>query len=278
MRAMIAGMLCAGCLLAAKPSAAAGPPASIAIESPAAVAPLAATGSPLALPSSTLYLVRDAKAAATRGGEGGNQPRLGAERARILLRSLTVPGWGQATLGRGRSAKVFGVAELGVWTTFAAFRVQEHLRRDSYEVTARLFAGIDLDGRDEEFRRIVGFYPSSEEYNRLVVRRDAANLYYDNPTLYAEYIAEHELQGKDAWAWASSESYDRYQEQRKLTRKAALRANAMLGLAIANRLLSAVHAARYAGAAPASPQSWNIECGPRESDPSVMALGVKVRF
>ena len=215
--------------------------------------------------------------ASAAGGEGA--PRLGAERARILLRSLTIPGWGQATLGRRTSAKVFGLVEAGVWTSFVAFRVQERLRRESYEVTAQIYAGIDLEGRDEEFRRIVGFFPSSDDYNRLVVRRDAANLYYDDPEAYAAYIAEHELKGADAWAWVSPESYDRYQEQRKLTRKAALRANAMLGLAIANRLLSAVHAARYAGAAPpAHTRSWNLEVGPRHGDLSAVGVGVRVRF
>jgi len=209
----------------------------------------------------------------------------GAERARILLRSLTIPGWGQATLGRHTSAKVFGLAETGIWASFVAFRIQEHFRRQSYEVTAQLFAGIDLDGRDEEYRRIVGIYPSSEDYNRLVVRRDAANvyayLYYDDPAAYArlvaEFIAENEIRGDDAWAWVSPESYDLYQEQRRLTRKAALRSNTMLGLAVANRLLSAVLAARHAGAAPPT-RSWNIECGPRPGDPSAVALGVKVRF
>src|SRR5206468_1992896 len=40
MRVMIGGLLCAGCLLAAKPSAAARPPESIAIEGPAVGAPL----------------------------------------------------------------------------------------------------------------------------------------------------------------------------------------------------------------------------------------------
>src|SRR5262245_13705862 len=40
---------------------------------------------------------------------------LGPERAQILLRSLTVPGWGQATLGLNGSAKVFMVLEAGIW-------------------------------------------------------------------------------------------------------------------------------------------------------------------
>lgn len=233
--------------------------------------PMPPTGSAFALQAPTQPQAVDPAAAAA------GVPTLGAERAQIILRSLTVPGWGQAQLGHRTAAMVFGLVEAGIWTSFVAFRVQQQMRVHTYENTAMVFAGVDLSGRDEEFRRIVGYYPSSDEYNRLVVRRDAANLYYDNPDAYWAYIAEHELKGEDAWAWASEESYLQYQEDRKLTSKAGLRANAMLGLAIANRLVSAVHAARYAGAPP-SPRSWNLEFGPRPDDLETMAVGVRVRF
>jgi len=100
---------------------------------------------------------------AVKGPAVGRAPLgLGAGRARILLRSLTVPGWGQATEGRRTSTKVFLLTEAGIWGSFVSFRVQEALRRHSYVTTARLFAGIDLGDRDEEFRRIVGVYPSSD--------------------------------------------------------------------------------------------------------------------
>jgi hypothetical protein len=211
---------------------------------------------------------------------------LNSDRARILLQSLTVPGWGQATLGHSTSAKVFGVVEAGIWSSFIAFRVQESMRRLSYENTAEIYAGIDLDGRNEEFRRVVGIYSSSDEYNRLVVYRDAANLYLSDPNnydidSYHAYIQKHSLKGDDTWAWDSFQSYLRYSEERKQTRRAALRANAMLGLAIANRLVSAIHAARYAGhTAPPKPhkQSWRIECGPTLEDPLAMRLGVRLQY
>jgi hypothetical protein len=205
-------------------------------------------------------------------------PGLGVERARILLQSLTVPGWGQASLGRRTSAKIFAVAEVGVWASFTSFRIQEQLRRLTYERTAQLFAGIDLRSRDEEFRRIVGQYPSSDEYNRLVVRRDAANLYYGDPAAYNQYIAEHQLSGADTWAWVDEESYRRYGDERKRSERAALRANTALALAIANRLVSAIHAARYAGGEAAAPRSWNLECVPAGGDPTAFQLGVRVRF
>jgi hypothetical protein len=199
-------------------------------------------------------------------------------RAAVLLRSLTLPGWGQATVGRRTSSAVFGVAEVGVWATYTAFRIQERMRRDNYERTARILAGIDLSQRDEEYRRIVGSFLSSDEYNQLVVYRDAANLYYDDPVLYQRYIDEHQLGGANAWAWPDVESLLRYRGQRKDAQRAALRANAALGAAIINRLLSAVHAARVS-AQPASSNAWRLEVEPTDAgDSAALRIGVRKSF
>src|SRR5262249_30940106 len=135
------------------------------------------------------------------------------------------------------------------------------------------------------FRRIVGIYPSSDEYNRLVVYRDAANLYLSDPSHYdtagyRAYIAAHSLSGADTWSWDSFQSFERYVEQRKQTRRATLRANAMLGLAMANRLVSAIHAARYAGHTTPAPRShsWRLDLGPTVSDPYAVRLGVSLQY
>src|SRR5262249_44878874 len=123
-----------------------------------------------------------APAAEPAKSEGGGLPgALSGDRARVMLQSLTVPGWGQQTLGQTRAARAFGLVETGIWVSFAAFQAQETMRRHTYEGTARLFAGIDLSGRDEEYRHVVGLYRSSADYNIYVVRRDAANLYYGDP-------------------------------------------------------------------------------------------------
>ncbi len=204
---------------------------------------------------------------------------LGAGRARILLRSLTVPGWGQATLGRHTSAAFFGLTEAAIWGTFTAFRIQVATREDSYLRTARLGAGIDLRSRDEEYRRIVGNYVSSEEYNRLVVARDAANLYYDDPVKYRAYIAEHSLSGAEAWSWDSPEAMARYQGQRKDAHRAAQRANTALAVAVANRIVSALHAARAASRPVEPARSWNLEVVPvAGQDPTAFQLRVLAKF
>jgi hypothetical protein len=217
---------------------------------------------------------------------------LGPARARILLRSLTIPGWGQATLGRKGSARVFMLAEAGVWGAFTAFRIQEALRTESYLRTARLHAGIDLRAHDDEFRRIVGAFASSDEYNLLVVTRDAANLYLSDPDnidfdSYHAYIAAHSLKGDMAWRWSDEAAFDRYGGQRKFAHRAGLRANSALGLAVANRLISALHAARAAGrqagagsngGAQGGWQRWRLEVEPGLAEPGVYRAALTTRF
>lgn len=208
--------------------------------------------------------------------------QLTPERAQALLRSLTVPGWGEATLGHRTAGTVFGVIEAGVWGSFAAFRIQDRLRREGAARTAQIYAGVDLAGRDEEFRRLVGAFASSDEYNQLVVMRDAANLFYDDPVKYRAYIAEHSIGGDLAWSWRDQASFLRYQAQRKDAHRAALRANTALACAMGNRILSLLHTARVASrksAAAQSPRSWNFEVTPAGGDdPTAYRFALRTSF
>jgi hypothetical protein len=258
----------------APPAAVAAAPAAESVPGGAAevLAPAVAAATPLALEARGI----------TGGGRLGGGERSGSpfdtRRAKILLRSLTLPGWGQATLGRRTSAWVFGLAEAGIWASFTSFKVQEQLRRESYEKTALLFAGVNLDGRDDEFRRIVGSYVSSEEYNQLVVFRDAANQFYDDPVAYRQYIAEHSIGGANSWSWASVDDLLRYRTQRQREQRAANRANTALALAIGNRILSAIHAARFAHSTAPEARSWQIEYAPAGEQIGDFRVGVRTRF
>ena len=225
-----------------------------------------------------------AAAAAADSAERAGEPALNAERAQAVLRSLTIPGWGQATLGHSTAASVFALVETGIWTSYVAFRVQQDLRTSSYVNTAELFAGINLQTRDDEFRKIVGQYPSSDEYNRLVVARDAASLYLSDPNNldyagYHAYIAAHQLQGADTWQWNLPENQQRYTNQRKSAQRAAQRANTALALALVNRLVSVLHVSRLHGSAESASRSWHLEVAPAPgTDPTALRLGVRTQF
>jgi hypothetical protein len=257
-----------------------------AFTTPAGAPSAAAPEAGLALASPWVGSEPPALAVAAKSAQGAaREPAvLGAGRAQILLRSLTVPGWGQYSTGHHTAAGIFALAETGIWVSFASFRIQEQMRREAYERTARLLAGIELRGRDEEFRRVVGAYISSDEYNQLVVFRDAANLHYDDPAAYRAYIAEHSLSGNNVWAWNSEESLLRYRAQRRSEDRASLRANTALALAVINRILSALHAARVSGDRVAErevapPPNWSLEVSPFDAcGASAIRVGVRRRF
>ena len=204
------------------------------------------------------------------------------ERAQALLRSATYPGWGQATLGHPTAGAVFAGIEVGILASFVAFNIQEQMRHDSAILTARLFAGVDLKGKDDEFQKIVGAYSSSDEYNRLVVYRDAANLYYDDPAQYRKYIADHSLTGDMAWSWQDQASFDRYSAQRKDMQRAELRANTSLALMVANRLASVLHVVIVSGRSAKAGDGhsgWNLEWAPAGgNDPTAMRCALRTSF
>jgi hypothetical protein len=233
--------------------------------------------SPLALETGLLAARPMSGDANKKGSTDARFTGLSGERAQALLRSLTLPGWGQASLGHKTSAMLFGVVEAGVWTSFAAFKIQQSMRTESYMKTAELYAGINLDGYSDEYRRMIGIYPSSDDYNKYVVYRDAANLYYDDPEAYNAYIAKNSVSGEGGWRWASPESFERYQEQRKEVTHASQNANLVLAVAIANRLLSALHAARIAGHT-APVQGLHFDIAPDPADPSRYAFALRTSF
>jgi hypothetical protein len=244
-------------------------------ERPAAALDAPGSGSSLALPALHPELLATADQATLAADP---EAALTTDRARIILRSLTLPGWGQATLGARTSAWVFGLIEAGIWVSYAAYQTQSYLRTDSYLRTAELQAGIDLRGRDDEFRRIVGSYASSEEYNRLVVYRDAANLYYDDPARYWSYIDANVLRGANTWDWQDPESFVRYQDQRKDAQRSENRANTALALAVANRLASALHASFLASRA-GQQNAWRLELAPDPAaGPSAVRWGIRRDF
>ena len=119
---------------------------------------------------------------------------------------------------------------------------------------------------------------SSDEYNLFVVARDAANLYYNDPVRMEAYIDANSLKGSSTWSWNSVASVERYRAQRKNAHQAQQRANTTLAVAIANRIVSALHAARIASHPSTKTHSWNIEVTPGEGDAVVGRVGVSTRF
>jgi hypothetical protein len=164
-----------------------------------------------------------------------------------LLRSLVLPGWGEWHQGHRDLGLAFLTIEAALVGTVAVSIGQGHLRRGSSERTAESFAGIDLRNHPDQFRSWLADYQSSDEYNRLVVYRDAAARYYGDPVNYNRYIDEHSLKGADSWSWESHDALTQYRLERRGYQHAFQRASFAAAGMLINALASAVTSGYLAG-------------------------------
>jgi len=162
----------------------------------------------------------------------------GKSLGKALLLSLVVPGAGQHYLGNHARARTMYVAEAGVWTTFAYFRVQGDIRRDRYEEIADLFAGVD-GKMDDDYYRALSYYVSSDEYN-IDVMRDARFRYPYDREKQLEYFEAYGLFGRDTWEWSSLDQQLDFRNTRTASKESYRRAVLSTGFAVLNRVVSMV--------------------------------------
>jgi len=161
-----------------------------------------------------------------------------------VARSLVIPGWGAMHAGYRNVGLAFMVADAALWATVAVSSGQGSMRIHSSFDTAELYAGVDLSGRDDDFRKLVSNYSSSDEYNRLVVMREAASLYYGDFASYTAYIDRHSLKGADTWNWTDQNQWDTYRALRKTSERAYQRARFAAAGLIVNRFAAAIVSSR----------------------------------
>jgi hypothetical protein len=205
----------------------------------------ASVGSP---PSRTDYL--SAKAASPKGG--------------AILLAMVLPGSGQYVLGakkRGEGLMWLDASLWAFWTGFSWFG-------SSREHDARLFAaaeaGADLSQKASKYYKALERYDNSDLYNEDV-RKDARDLFPDDPDRQHEYYESQGYFGAAAWNWSSDSSRINYWRTRKSGRSAALTAQFLAGALLLNRLASVVDCAFFAGRRAAQ----RVEVKPADEAPGI---------
>lgn len=153
---------------------------------------------------------------------------------KAFLLSLILPGAGQYYVGASRSASYFLGAEAASWIGFIGFRRLAGVRQTHYKTFSAAHAGIDPEGKPRQFFIDMGDSTSLYQYNRRAryIRGLQARLYPEEAGW--------------TWEWDSKEAMARYRELFKSSDSAERRALYMVGLAVTNRIVSAIHAARVA--------------------------------
>ena len=152
-----------------------------------------------------------------------------------FLRSLAVPGWGHLSLGdshagRGRAHMITDVGL--VLAMVVGEQRQARLLDDGFAL-AQTYAGISLTDKSRSLQLAVSDYDSFQEYNETMLRlRNWNRLIKDTP--------------ENHWTWDSSERRVEYQELREQADQAGRAMPIAISLMVANRVVSALSAARLA--------------------------------
>lgn len=145
--------------------------------------------------------------------------------------SFLIPGGGQYYVGNKRTAHYFFAAEALTWIGFASFTVYSHWKKDDYLLYASVHANAQLEGKSDDFVDLVGFYDDIDEYNTLARAFDPDRPYLrDTP--------------ENHWSWESDAARLQFRSLKNSSREASRRANFMIGVAVVDRIVSMIDAAR----------------------------------
>ncbi len=131
-----------------------------------------------------------------------------------------------------------------LWALLAGFSWYGNAREQDARLLAASEAGADLKIRTQGYYKALERYDNAEQYNEDV-RREARDLYPNDPDAQHRYYESHGYFGVSAWDWSGDSARYDYWRTRKSGRTALLRAQFVTGALVLNRLASLVDCAFF---------------------------------
>jgi hypothetical protein len=148
---------------------------------------------------------------------------------RAFLMSLVLPGTGEQYTGSILKSRAFMFAEIGGWASFISFKHLGKWRKDDFKLLAAREAGADVNGKDDRFFDVLGFYSNREDYNKVAGAFDPSRPYYPDTEAYF-------------WNWSSADARERYRNLKNDSKSYYRNSDFALGFILANHFLSAIDA------------------------------------
>lgn len=166
--------------------------------------------------------------------------------AKAAFSSFILPGSGDWLQGDKTRGLCFMATEAAIWLTYFDSKTREDKKDRISRNFAAFYASCNLSNEDDDYFDAMEDFMTNIDYNEVIEER-ARRMYPD--TLDAEvmqdriesrrqYIEANSYTGSDAWDWRSGELKDDYRDIRRDKRKLSQRATNMVGLAVANRVVS----------------------------------------
>jgi hypothetical protein len=164
---------------------------------------------------------------------------------RYVLASAVLPGAGELWMGSRTKGEVFLWTDAGIWLTHGGLSLVGNARNQDAKLYARRYSGASASWVGDDYYVAVERYDNSDQYNEDI-RRDARQMYPDDPENQKRYYETHGIFDTGAWNWNGADSLRlAYWDRRKAARNLTHTAGFFLGAALLNRLASAVDVAFF---------------------------------
>jgi hypothetical protein len=146
--------------------------------------------------------------------------------------SLILPGAGEYYAESKAKAPVFVGTDAALWIGFFGLRSYGSWLKKDYRTYAAEHAGVELNGKGDDFFEDITYYQSRDEYNQFALLYSNGSL---NPYPQDEFWD---------WQWDEGTSRYYYRELRNKSKSAYRKSLFVAGLLVANRIVSAIDAIR----------------------------------
>lgn len=174
----------------------------------------------------------------------GSTAASGKSPALALLFSLVLPGAGHYYLDRMDVGKYFLGIDAAGWLGLVSMNVYGNSVRDDARTFSSQHAGVQSEGKDDDYYSNVGNYNNVYDYNNeMLIQGQYAKLYNIN----SEY-----------WSWDNVDNRNHYESQRKSSERIYNSRIIFGSVLVANRIVSGISAYLIAGKSGSKKSSLNI--------------------
>jgi len=147
-----------------------------------------------------------------------------------VVYSLVLPGMGELYAERFDVGKYSLIAEVGLWLTYTGFQLYGTWLQDDARAFAVTHAGINPNGKDDQFYVNVGNFLNTYDYNDKKLRDRDPGKVYNDPSYF--------------WQWDSDANRARFRDLRVSADNVFNNSRFVIAAVIINHIISAINAAR----------------------------------
>lgn len=163
---------------------------------------------------------------------------------KYIIASIALPGAGEMWQGQKTKGEIFLWVDGVIWLTYGGMTAIGGSRNQSAKLFAGRNSGSSMAQRSDDYYVALERYANSDLYNEDI-RREARELYPNDPDRQKTYSTSHGYFGDATWNWGSDSLRFDYWRQRKSARSVLHTAGFILGAALVNRLASAIDVAFF---------------------------------